>query len=115
MNRGEIYLVDFDPVVGQEQYGKRPALIVSCDEINDLPLVVTIVPGTNGANVCSNLPWNVRVPSTESGLRIETVFLCFQAKASDKSRFSSSPIGKLSEGWKKKINEALAYTFAITS
>ena len=51
MKRGEIYFVTLDPVLGREQNGRRPVLVVSIDAINSAPLVVTVVPGTEGANV----------------------------------------------------------------
>jgi mRNA interferase MazF len=42
IKRGQIYFVTLDPVQGREQAGKRPVLVLSIDEINDLPLVVTV-------------------------------------------------------------------------
>ena len=51
IRRGEIYFVDLNPVRGREQAGQRPVLVLSVDEINRLPLVVTVVVGTSGLNV----------------------------------------------------------------
>lgn len=48
IKRGEIYFVDLNPTKGREQSGRRPVLILSVDEINKLPLVVTVVVGTKG-------------------------------------------------------------------
>ena len=77
IQRGEIYFVNLNPVAGREQSGERPVLVLSIDEINRLPLVVTVVVGTKGENILRDYPSNVRVSATESGLPIETVFLCF--------------------------------------
>jgi mRNA interferase MazF len=58
---GEIYFVDLNPVRGREQAGNRPVLVLSIDAINQLPLVVTVVVGTKGANIRRDYPTNVRV------------------------------------------------------
>src|SRR5438876_11636118 len=94
VQRGEIYFVNFDPVVGREQASTRPALVVSIDWINQRPLVVLVVPGTDGSNVPEEFPTNVRVPPEESGLPNDTVFLCFQARALDHSRSPQTPAGR---------------------
>lgn len=51
IRRGDIYFVNLNPVQGREQAGQRPVLVLSIDAINQLPLVITIVVGTKGANV----------------------------------------------------------------
>jgi len=51
IRRGEIYLVNLNPVQGREQAGLRPVLVLSADSINRLPLVVSVVVGTKGENV----------------------------------------------------------------
>ena len=113
MKRGDIYFVDLDPVVGREQAGRRPVVVVSTDTINRAPLVVTVVPGTDGANVRGEIPSNVRVPPGASGLPRETVFLCFQIRAPDHSRFPARPVGFLSAGWMTHIETALRHTFGL--
>lgn len=77
VQRGEIYFVNLSPVTGREQAGERPVLVLSVDSINRLPLVITVVVGTKGANINRDYPTNVRVSAVESGLQMETVFLCF--------------------------------------
>ena len=61
VQRGEIYLVNLNPVQGREQAGRRPVLVLSADSINRLPLVVTVVVGTKGETVARDYPTNVRV------------------------------------------------------
>jgi len=95
IQRGEIYFVDLNPVQGREQAGRRPVLVLSADAINRLPLVITVVVGTKGENVPRDYPTNVRVPAAESGLPMETVFLCFQLRSLDPNRFLGPPAGKL--------------------
>jgi mRNA interferase MazF len=113
MQRGEIYFVDLDPVVEREQSGPRPVLVVSDDRINARPLVVVVVPGTAGANVPRDHFHSVRIPAQESGLSSETVFLCFQIRALDHSRFPTSPVGRLHTGRMQDIEEAIRKCLAL--
>ena len=87
IKRGEIYFVNLNPVRGREQSGKRPVLILSIDAINQLPLVVTVIVGTKGKNISRDYPTNIRVSTAESGIPLETVFLCFQIRSLDPARF----------------------------
>lgn len=87
ISRGDIYLVELNPARGREQAGRRPVLVLSVDAINRLPLVVTVVPGTDSKNIQRDYPANVRVLASESGLPLDTVFLCFQVRSLDPSRF----------------------------
>ena len=93
ISRGQIYLVSLDPVRGREQKGVRPVLVVSVDAINRQPLVITVVTGTDAANVPRDYPTNVRVTARETGLPKDTVFLCFQIRALDSSRFRDPRTG----------------------
>lgn len=69
--------MNLSPVQGREQAGQRPVLVLSIDDINRLPLVITVAVGTKGANIPRDYLTNVRVATTDSGLPLETVFLCF--------------------------------------
>lgn len=105
--RGDIYFVNLDPTIGREQAGTRPVLVLSIDLINSKPLVVTVVVGTDGKNVTKDYPINVRVASCDSGLPIETVFLCFQIRSLDPNRFVGLPAGKASPDVMEKIKNAV--------
>lgn len=107
IQRGEIYFVDLNPVKGREQSGRRPVLVLSVDAINKLPLVVTVVVGTKGENVPRDYPTNVRVSTGESGLPVETVFLCFQIRSIDPNRFPDRAAGKISNETLEKIENAV--------
>lgn len=109
IQRGEIYFVDLNPTKGREQAGNRPVLVLSNNTINKLPLVVTVVVGTKGENISRNYPTNVRISSSDSGLSIETVFLCFQIRSLDPNRFPEKPAGKLSAEVLERIDDAVRY------
>jgi len=112
IHRGEIYFVDLNPVRGREQAGRRPVLVVSDDAINCQPLVVTVVVGTRASNLPRDYPTNVRVPASESGLPMDTVFLCFQIRALDRSRFSA-PAGRLPADRMAEVDDALRRTLSL--
>lgn len=107
IRRGEVYFVNLNPSVGREQAGSRPVLVLSSDDINQKPLVITVVIGTKGANILVDYPSNVRVPANESGLPMETVFLGFQIRSLDKSRFPSQPAGVLPDHCMRQVEEAV--------
>ena len=113
MRRGEIYFAPLDPVVGREQGGRRPVLVVSSDSINAAPLVVTVIPGTHGRNVARDFHSNVRAAPGESGLPLETVFLGLQIRSLDHTRFPRTPCGRLSPRKMKEVDEALRVTLAL--
>ena len=113
VRRGEIYFVDLSPTSGREQTGRRPVLVVSNDTLNARPLVVAVVPGTRGAHVPADYPGNVRIAAGEANLPQETVFMTFQIRALDPTRFSSPPVGRLSEQRMAQVDEALAWSLAL--
>jgi mRNA interferase MazF len=82
-------------------------LVLSSNAINRLPLVVTVIVGTKGENVTRDYPSNVRVSTAESGLPAETVFLCFQLRSLDPSRFGPTPAGKVTGAVLEKIENAV--------
>ena len=113
IQRGEIYFVNLNPVEVREQAGNRPVLVLSIDTINRLPLVITVIVGTKGENISHNYPTNVRVSPEESGLPMETVFLCFQIRSLDPKRFPKNPAGKVSGDAMKKIEDVVRYCLGL--
>jgi mRNA interferase MazF len=113
IERGQIYFVNLNPVQGREQAGTRPVLVLSINAINQLPLVVTVVVGTKGTNIKRDYPTNIRVSPNDSGLPIETVFLCFQIRSLDPNRFPANPSGKLSESKIIEVETAVRYCLGL--
>lgn len=119
ISRGQVYLVELSPTVGREQAGRRPVLVVSSDEINRLPLVVTVVVGTSAKNVPRDYPTNVRVNTRESGLAQDTVFICFQVRSLDPGRFvdpkTGRPclVGSLPPERMREVDEAIRRSLAL--
>lgn len=113
VKRGEIYFVNLNPVKGREQSGERPVLVLSINAINQLPLVVTVVVGTKGENKIRDYPTNIRVSSVESGLSLETIFLCFQIRSLDAARFTSKAVGKLTTEKMNEVEAAVRYCLGL--
>lgn len=113
IKRGEIYFVNLNPVKWKEQAGSRPVLVLSIDLINNLPLVVTVVVGTKGENISHDYPTNIRVPTAESGLQMETIFLCFQIRSLDPKRFAGKPAGKISDKFMERLENAIRHCLGL--
>ncbi len=112
IRRGEVFFVNLNPTKGREQHGRRPVLVVSVDSINAQPLVVAVVVGTDAKNVPRDYPVNVRLSAEETGLPRDTVFLCFQVRSLDPSRFQDNkgdlrPIGKVEPERMLAVDKAL--------
>jgi len=92
MRRGEIWLVDLDPVRGTEANKRRPAIIVSNDAANTTAEqlgrgVVTVVPVTS--NLRRVYPFQILLPAEETGLRTDSKALAEQVRSVDAQRLSS--------------------------
>ena len=71
--------------------------------------------GTKGTNIKHDYPTNVRVSSDESGLPIETVFMCFQIRSLDRSRFPTQVSGQISESKILEVEAAVRYCLGLYS
>ncbi len=94
--RGEIWLVSFDPSIGDEIKKTRPAVVVSSSRLSKLNLRL-VVPITGWTPVFLHLPWHYRLePSKENGLTKTSSADALQLKSISLIRFSQK-IGKLSD------------------
>jgi len=88
-NRGEIWLVDFDPAVGAEIRKLRPALVISVNTMGRLPLR-TVVPITDWKPQYAAYPWFVELSaSITNGLSKDSGADAFQVKSVSLARFVS--------------------------
>ena len=119
ISRGQIYFVNLNPTQGREQAGRRPVLVVSSDAINRQPLVVTVVVGTKASRIPRDYPTNIRVSASETGLPEDTIFLCFQVRSLDPSRFvdpktgRAAPAGSVPESRMAEVDQALKLVFDL--
>jgi mRNA interferase MazF len=74
ITRGEVWLVDLNPIRGREQAGKRPCLVISVDAFNQSPAdLVIAVPITSKEK---RIPFHVRVTPPEAGLTLVSFIKC---------------------------------------
>lgn len=66
MRRGEVYMVDLEPTHGREQRGRRPVVIVSPDEFNQVTGLPVILPITNGGDFARRIGFAVPLTGTET-------------------------------------------------
>ena len=109
IKRGEIYCTDLSPVVGSEQGGVRPVLVLQNDTGNRHS-PTTIVAAITGCPTKAELPTHVAVRA--DGLRCDSVVLLEQIRTLDKSRLRER-MGRLDESTMSAVDNALAVSFGL--
>lgn len=105
IKRGEIYYADLSPVVGSEQGGVRPVLVVQNDVGNKFSPTVIAAAITSQLDK-AKLPTHITLPAEKYGLPRNSVVLLEQIRTLDKRRLKEK-IGELSADIMTKVNEAL--------
>ena len=103
--RGDVVLCDLNPVVGTEQAGIRPVVILQVDRANAVSPHTIIAPFTTKIRR-KLLPSHVFVPAGIGGLSQDSVVLCEQIRAIDKSRIIRV-LGHLDDSYIEELAEAL--------
>lgn len=85
VKRGDIYYADLSPVIGSEQGGVRPVLIIQND-VGNMHSPTTIVAAITGSNDKAELPTHVGLRGKEFGLTKNSVVLVEQIRTIDKTR-----------------------------
>ena len=111
VHRGEIYYADLNPVVGSEQGGIRPVLILQ-NEVGNWFSPTVIVAAMTARGGKAHLPTHVPV-GTDSGLRRPSLVLAEQVRTIDKSRLLER-VGSLSPEEQKQVDRALLISFALS-
>ncbi len=111
VKRGDIYYADLSPVVGSEQGGMRPVLIVQNDTGNRHSPTVIAAAITSQTGK-ARLPTHIELSGASVGLNRDSVILLEQIRTIDKSRLREK-MGKLDEGTMNEVNNALAVSFGL--
>ena len=106
IKRGNVVLCDLNPVVGTEQAGIRPVVIIQIDRANTVSHHTIIAPFTSKIRRAL-LPSHVFVPSGIGGLTQNSVILCEQIRVIDKSRIIKV-IGLLDEDYMMQLQVAIS-------
>ena len=111
IHRGEIYYADLNPVVGSEQGGIRPVLILQ-NEVGNWFSPTVIVAAMTARGGKAHLPTHVPV-GTDSGLRRPSLVLAEQVRTIDKIRLLER-VGMLSPEKQEQVDRALRISFALS-
>lgn len=111
VHRGDIYYADLSPVVGSEQGGVRPVLIVQNDVGNKFSPTVIAAAITSQRDK-ANLPTHIEVNAENTGLLKDSVVLLEQVRTIDKHRLKEK-MGRLDTGSMNRVNQALSISFGL--
>lgn len=111
IKRGELYYADLSPVVGSEQGGVRPVLVVQNDIGNKYSPTIIAAAVTSQINK-AKLPTHIELKAVEFGLSKDSVVLLEQIRTIDKRRLKER-IGELSVPLMKSVNNALAISLGF--
>lgn len=112
IKRGELYYADLSPVVGSEQGGVRPVLVVQNDIGNKYSPTIIVAAITSKINK-AKLPTHIEIKAFY-GLEKDSVILLEQIRTLDKSRLLNK-IGDLSETMMKNVDRALLISLGFYS
>lgn len=112
VKRGEIFYADLSPVIGSEQGGIRPVIIIQNDIGNRYSPTVIVAAITSQINK-AKLPIHVEISSEEYGLNRDSVVLLEQIRTLDKRRLKEK-IGHMTEADMKKVNKALSISLNLS-
>ena len=111
IKRGEIYYADLSPVIGSEQGGIRPVLIIQNDTGNKFsPTVIAAAITSQGEK--KPIPTHVTISSNDCGLERESVVLLEQIRTLDKKRLKER-VGMLTPAELRAVNKHLGISFGL--
>ena len=113
IKRGEIYYADLSPVVGSEQGGVRPVLIVQNDVGNKYSPTV-IAAAITSQHEKSNLPTHINLSAECCGLAKDSIVLLEQVRTIDKRRLKEK-MGAIDTNAMNKVDKALSVSFGLGS
>ncbi len=112
IKRGELYYADLSPVIGSEQGGVRPILIVQNDTGNKYSPTIIAAAITSQINK-AKLPTHIELNANQFGLIKDSVILLEQIRTLDKRRLKER-IGELSPITMQRVNTALMISLGFT-
>ena len=111
VKRGDIFYADLSPVVGSEQGGVRPVLIVQNDTGNRHSPTVIAAAITSQTGK-ARLPTHISLAAMSCGLPKDSVVLLEQIRTLDKRRLREH-MGRVDETMMKQVDTAIAVSFAL--
>ena len=111
IKRGDIYYADLSPVVGSEQGGIRPVLVIQNDIGNKYSPTVIAAAITSQINK-AKMPTHIELAAKDYGLNKDSVILLEQIRTIDKRRLREK-IGRIDDGLMASVNNALSISFGL--
>ncbi len=111
IRRGDIYYADLSPVIGSEQGGIRPVIIIQNDTGNKYSPTVIVAAITSQINK-AKLPTHVEISSEDYGLSKDSVVLLEQIRTLDKRRLRDK-IGKMTDRDIVLVDNAIKISFGL--
>ena len=111
VKRGDIYYADLSPVVGGEQGGIRPVLVIQNDIGNKYSPTVIAAAITSQINK-AKMPTHIELAAKDYGLNKDSVILLEQIRTIDKRRLREK-IGRIDDGLMASVNNALSISFGL--
>lgn len=111
IKKGDLYFADLSPVVGSEQGGIRPVLVVQNDVGNKYSPTIIVAAVTSQMNK-AKLPTHVEINASDNGLSKNSVVLMEQLRTIDKKRLKER-IGTLDSELIPNVNHALEISLGI--
>lgn len=112
VKRGDIYYADLSPVVGSEQGGVRPVLIVQNNVGNRFSPTV-IAAAITSQNDKTKLPTHIRLQAANCGLSKNSIVLLEQIRTLDKQRLKEK-MGQLDDMSMRRVDTALSVSFGLS-
>ena len=113
IRRGDIYYADLSPVIGSEQGGVRPVLIVQNNVGNRFSPTV-IAAAITSQQSKANLPTHIPLNADTSGLAKNSVVLLEQVRTIDKKRLKEK-MGSIDESVMNDINNAMSISLGLNA
>lgn len=113
LKRGDVYYADLNPVVGSEQGGVRPVLIIQNDIGNKYSPTIIVAAITSKINK-AQLPTHVEISEGESSLERDSVILLEQIRTIDKKRLKSE-VANLSDEILDRVDTALGISLGLVN
>lgn len=112
VKRGDIFYADLSPVIGSEQGGLRPVLIVQNDVGNKYSPTVIAAAITSKMSK-TKLPTHIDIPGQNAGLSKDSVILLEQVRTIDKQRLKEK-MGHLDRSTMNDVNNAIQVSFGLS-
>ncbi len=110
VKRGDIYYADLSPVIGSEQAGVRPIVIVQNDIGNKFSPTIIGIAITSKQK--ARLPTHIEIEGTKYGLDKDSVILAEQIRTLDKRRLKEK-VGTIDDKTMEKIQRAIEISFGM--